>query len=365
MPRVYSRIGRVALTTQLHWLFHTLCHRPSDTFVSRHASARGCLVTGKSEEVVFAIVFVESKGAAIARYSAASMNGDTTQRSCTCRCWTTSRVSQPLMHAKQQALRERVCGDKEKKVWRKDAEALWQDKITGAMRDFESARGVKIKSSNERVSLVFTEVFEDGATVVTAKLCEQCWVDFMNFKALRQFHNDKKTAKRKQFEDGTMTELRERMRQKISKDVCKEGILHNDDGTMMTIYQARKAMKGTLNLTEEQLQLLCVGSSPLSREAYYFMKSFFPLVCDKAPNRENLCQIPGIYTKDSIYQVFVKHAKFDTAREAEPMSQQSFEKLWLRVFPRVKISKYCQVGGKCKQCHCLYERLSYFKSAAD
>jgi hypothetical protein len=55
----------------------------------------------------------------------------------------------------------------------------------------------------------------------------------------------------------------------------------------MTIYEAREAMADTISLTEEQLQLLVVGTSPMQREAYYFMKKLFNLIADKAPNRES------------------------------------------------------------------------------
>jgi hypothetical protein len=95
------------------------------------------------------------------------------------------------------------------------------------------------------------------------------------------------------------------------------------------------------------------------------MRDFFQLVCDKAPVKDNLCQVPGVYTKQAIYQIFNTWALLQTGREDDPLGQSAWQDLWIRVFPNVKIAKYVIVGGKCRQCHLLYQRLEYFKTNKD
>jgi len=113
-------------------------------------------------------------------------------------------------------------------------------------------------------------------------------------------------------------------------------------------------------------QWACVPNTAAAREAYLWMYSFFGLVGDSAPNRANKIQLPGIYTKASIYQIYVNHiVTLYTANEHEVLELRCFESLWQRVFPNVTISMYCQVSGKCFCCHCLYERQENFKCEGD
>jgi len=116
----------------------------------------------------------------------------------------------------------------------------------------------------------------------------------------------------------------------------------------------------------QQLQWACVPDSDAAREAYLWMYEFFGLVGDSAPNRAHKIQLPGIYTKGSIHQIYHHHiTTLYTGNDHEPLELRAFESLWLSVFPNVTITKYCQVSGKCFTCHCLYERQETFRCEED
>ncbi len=84
------------------------------------------------------------------------------------------------------------------------------------------------------------------------------------------------------------------------------------------------------------------------------------------PNRENKIELPGIYTKDSIYTIYHKHVtKAFAGDEHEPLSLSAFKRIWKNIFPNVTITKFCQVTGKCITCHSLYERQEIFRSERD
>jgi hypothetical protein len=270
-------------------------------------------------------------------------------------------------HNFQDRLREAIVGNsKHAKDWRQDADSYMEDKIKNAVK--EAARklpGGKITSSRTRIRLTFAVDIDCEGETKTAQLCETCFVSLCNHNAKRWVEEQKQTHKRKHFEDKVMADLRESCHKKLSGKIEKDGAFHNAPGKRCNILEVRKAMMGTLNLTEEQLHLLVVGGDERSREAYYWMRDFFQLVCDKAPVKDNLCQVPGVYTKQAIYQIFNTWALLQTGREDDPLGQSAWQDLWIRVFPNVKIAKYVIVGGKCRQCHLLYQRLEYFKTNKD
>jgi hypothetical protein len=116
----------------------------------------------------------------------------------------------------------------------------------------------------------------------------------------------------------------------------------------------------------QQHQFACIPDSPASLEAFLWMHSFFGLVGDSAPNRENKVQLPGIYTQASIHHIYQHHVStLFTSNEHKPLELRAFETLWKNVFPNVSITKYCQVSGKCFSCHSLYERQEVFRCAED
>lgn len=65
------------------------------------------------------------------------------------------------------------------------------------------------------------------------------------------------------------------------------------NGRYHNIEEARKAFAG-FDFPEEWLHYSCLPSnSPASNEAYSWLKTFFLLVGDNAPNRNDKIQIPG------------------------------------------------------------------------
>lgn len=218
------------------------------------------------------------------------MMGDTDQANCACDCWGKSGVAQTVMRAKQQRMRERVGARPgvNRSKWRGTAEAAWTKAIEDAGRALE-VRLTRRLTAKDKLPWTFSVEFElpDGRIKV-AELCEATWLEFFNFKQKRQFESDKSKVKKLLICDRDMAEIvGKAVTKKLCKDALKQGVLHNPDGTPMTIYEAREAMADTISLTEEQLQLLVVGTSPMQREAYYFMKKLFNLIADKAPNRES------------------------------------------------------------------------------
>jgi len=74
------------------------------------------------------------------------------------------------------------------------------------------------------------------------------------------------------------------------------------------------------NLSEEQLQLAVVPASEASIEAYCWLLHFFSIAGDYAPNRDSKVQLPGIYTKASIHNIYkVQTLKLYSSNEHEPL----------------------------------------------
>jgi len=74
------------------------------------------------------------------------------------------------------------------------------------------------------------------------------------------------------------------------------------------------------NLSEEQLQLAVVPASEASIEAYCWLLLFFSIAGDYAPNRDSKVQLPGIYTKASIHNIYkVQTLKLYSSNEHEPL----------------------------------------------
>lgn len=131
------------------------------------------------------------------------------------------------------------------------------------------------------------------------------------------------------------------------------------------IYEARGELKD-FNLTEEQLHLACIPSTPKARQAYHWMTEFFVMTGDVAPNRENLVQLPGFYTKTAIYDVFKRFVTtMYTGDENNVASKSTFKKIWKNVYPQVRITRFCQVCGKCDPCYWIYERQEILNSEKD
>lgn len=132
------------------------------------------------------------------------------------------------------------------------------------------------------------------------------------------------------------------------------------------IKEAREALE-PLGFTDvEYFQWACVPDTDAAREAYLWLFNFVDLIGDNAPNRNDKIQLPGIYTKESIHQIYQHHVNtLYSGNEHEPLELRAFETLWQNVFPNVSISAFCHVSGKCYSCHSLYERQEVFTCEAD
>lgn len=87
------------------------------------------------------------------------------------------------------------------------------------------------------------------------------------------------------------------------------------------------------------------------------MRSFFDKNGEYAPNKDDLVQLPAIYTKKALYNIFCRHVtESETADEHEIVSESNFMEIWRRCFPNVKITKFVAVCGKCQTCWWIYEK---------
>jgi hypothetical protein len=170
------------------------------------------------------------------------------------------------------------------------------------------------------------------------------------------------------------------------KKDLKNGIILNGQHAEAKIHFAKTCSNGNISLSFTHVdeaakalipmgitrfidhQFACLPDSPASRDAFYWLTNFFNLVGDYAPNREHKLQLPGIYTQQSIHQIYQHHVNtIYTGNEFDNYTLEltQFELLWNNIFPHVSITKYCQVSGKCFGCHSLYERQEIFSCEED
>lgn len=208
----------------------------------------------------------------------------------------------------------------------------------------------KFKHTNERLNLKYTESFVVGGDAVERVLCENCFTNLYDFKSFRLYEKWKQKEKLIRFDalhSSLVTDLTKGRRIGIEKRHYKNILDVRND----------KSLK-EFDLSEEQMQMLCLPDSSAHRQAYYWLRSWILKVGDKAPNRDNLVQLPAFYTKTGIYDIFkLSIEKIETGQEGEVLGLKAFMKMWRNIFPNVRITKFIQVCGKCKTCHWLYERM--------
>jgi hypothetical protein len=107
--------------------------------------------------------------------------------------------------------------------------------------------------------------------------------------------------------------------------------------------------------SDYDLMLACIPMKGGYEESLDWMTDFFEKTCDKAPNGENHCQLPGIYSKKKIYHLCVDDLK-KRSEEFAIIKYHGFKRIWRSCFPNVKITKWLNVNGKCEQCELIYER---------
>lgn len=73
------------------------------------------------------------------------------------------------------------------------------------------------------------------------------------------------------------------------------------------------------------------------------MSEWFEVTGDKAPNRENHVQLPGMYTRRSIYLLCVEDLK-KKSEEFAIVKFDMFMRVWNACFPNVKITRWLNVS---------------------
>ncbi len=190
-----------------------------------------------------------------------------------------------------------------------------------------------IHGTTQRIGLTYQEKMEIDGEVANVTLCEDCFVNVQNHVCKKTYNNWKKQAKWKIQHDPVGSHL--------MGSVLKTRKVR--DSTTMhyrNIIEARKDLGRFQDISEEALHMACLPSGARYRQAYLWMSNFFSLIGDSAPNRDNKVQLPGIYTKTSIYEMYVKHISSTfTADEHKPLSKTRFVELWKNIYPNVTITR--------------------------
>jgi hypothetical protein len=223
-------------------------------------------------------------------------------------------------------------------------------------------REVQVKSTSDHVSLHFKEIFTSNGNDKTVHLCENCFLDlYGNIICLRTLQGRKHEYKKSSINNSINADLQPVNMEKL------QGIMSRQ---YSNIYAVREVHGNDSILSEEEKHLLCVPSTTLGIEAYTWMRSMFNLHGDKAPNRDNLVELPAMYTPTGIHQMY-KNEKIKLAQKTTtgiiPLTytKSAFRKLWRCVFPNVKIAKIKAVGGKCWTCDALYQRMLMFSTTEE
>lgn len=120
-------------------------------------------------------------------------------------------------------------------------------------------------------------------------------------------------------------------------------LFYSERSHYKNIYEARAEL-AAFQLSEEQLHLSVIPSTPKARQAYHWMSEFFTMTGDCAPNHDNLVQLPGFYTKSDIYDVFRRFVTTVYSGDEHGVASKTlFKTIWKNVFPRVRITRYCEV----------------------
>jgi hypothetical protein len=226
------------------------------------------------------------------------------------------------------------------------------------LRIHAELQGQTIHSTSQRIPLTYVESMDIGGESTNVKLCESCFVHLHQEICMKTYANWKQTSKKRLMFDAVESNL-------VTSQAKIRKVKDSTTQHYSNILEARIALRD-LNLEESQLHMACIPNSPGQVSAYQWLAKFFSLVGDHAPNRDNKVQLPGIYTRDSIYQIYCDHmTDILPGNEHKPLAKTTFMKLWKNIFPNVTISKFCHVSGKCNTCHWLYERQEVFRSERD
>ena len=155
-----------------------------------------------------------------------------------------------------------------------------------------------INSVSQKVPLHYQETMVIAGRNESVTLCEDCFLNLHDTVSKRAYGNWKQELNKRIVFDATACPLLTSLsKSKKVKDLTKKHYRN--------ILEARAAL-GASGLDEQSLHLTCLPSGPRYLQAYHWMSNFFSSMGDYAPNRDNKVQIPGIYTKSSIYKIYEK-----------------------------------------------------------
>jgi len=223
-----------------------------------------------------------------------------------------------------------------------------KEKIFNSIKVKLLEREKTLHSTCEKLELQMIEQF--GSEDVP--ICEVCFVSLYNMTD-RTYERLKKLEKTRAIM-GSHTEQIQKLVtiQNKQSNVMNERAFRN-------LPEARKFFNNNsvIKLSEFEIKSLCIPPTFAAVECLSFLNDFFDLNCDYPPNKnDTTCELSGsMYTKKSIYNIFVNHCKKNSSRESEYYSYSSFRKMWRNVFPNVTIKKYLSVASKCDDCFYIYK----------
>ena len=117
------------------------------------------------------------------------------------------------------------------------------------------------------------------------------------------------------------------------------------------------AAKFHINLTAEQRAAILLPNTTKYKVCHSWMKRFFVLMGDAAPNRAEEIHLEPI----DVVDIYLEYKRdFDGKAEYPTLSYSAFCQTWKMCFPNVTIRQYSAVCGKCNTCAILSDlRRSY------
>lgn len=222
----------------------------------------------------------------------------------------------------------------------------------------------------KKVPLSFKESFavkdRDSGTskTITIDLCDNCFCALVFNKGPRTYVSLKADVKTMMQKDW----VSERVGFVVTGSI-REKLTRVDGAEFDNLLEAQAFYKkngNPMKFTREDMQLMCLPRTAGFRQCFRWLRSFFDKNVEYAPNDPELHQLPAIYTRTSLYRIFVRHViETETADEHDVISEKSFMDVWRRCFPHVKITKFVAVCGKCNTCHWIYEREETFRGEKD
>jgi hypothetical protein len=281
-----------------------------------------------------------------------------------CKCnkadWCLGSLSVNQIDKKKSKINSLYHGD-DGKLDKRVKKARLDEVIGTAVENSIKDNNINLTNTNQQVPLTFTETFYDEDKTTVQSFCEGCCAFFYDLPS-RSFDRNKHEQKRIQILKSKMDIINRKYGYLPS--VKKRKNVEEEGAFFPNILEARKYFnelkKRNLDhgfVSEFDMKEMCVPRSrPGSIECFRFLNEFFESNCDRPPNKtETICELPAsTYSKLSIYKLYRKQCSILNGEDHQPISTSTFYRIWLLIFPNVKIIKYLSVAGKCKICAAIY-----------